>query len=234
MGYAIATLIGLNEMYEDLYDEDIFTGIDIHEDIDRDVLVDRIFERCGEFSVGHTDPEFMHHEILNFFKVYKRQFDKMMELAKLEYNPIENYDRFESWRDDGEFENEGAVDNEGGGTSDNTQETKNMKTDFDSYDENTRAADNSSSYENYEKTNHGGNNTLNGKVIDDGETTHEDHTTSENSGTNSNVHTGRIHGNIGVTTTQQMIESSLELEPKLNVYIYISDLFASEMVIQVY
>lgn len=234
MGYAIATLIGLDQMYQDLYDKDIFDGIVLHEDINKEILVDRIFERCGEFSIGHTDPDYLHHEILNFFLVHKRTFDKMMELSELEYNPIENYDRQETWRDDGTYQNNSSVSTEGATTSNNTQETKNLKTDYSSFTEDTRAADNSSSYENYEKHNHGGNDTVNGKVIDDGGTTNESETTGNDNGTNANVHTGRVHGNIGVTTTQQMIESSLELEPKLNIYIYIADLFANEMCIQVY
>lgn len=46
-------------------------------------------------------------------------------------------------------------------------------------------------------------------------------------------HTGRIHGNIGVTTSQQMIESELKLR-YWNVYEHIGSIFCKEMLISVY
>lgn len=42
-----------------------------------------------------------------------------------------------------------------------------------------------------------------------------------------------IHGNIGVTTSQQMLESELKVQA-WNIYTHISDLFCSEMLITVY
>lgn len=49
----------------------------------------------------------------------------------------------------------------------------------------------------------------------------------------SNVRSGRIHGNIGVTTSQQMIQSELNLA-KFNVYMQIADMFINEFCICVY
>lgn len=48
-----------------------------------------------------------------------------------------------------------------------------------------------------------------------------------------NVHNGRIHGNIGVTTSQMMLESELSLA-EWNIYEHITDLFLSEFVIPIY
>lgn len=50
---------------------------------------------------------------------------------------------------------------------------------------------------------------------------------------NESDHTGRVHGNIGVTTSQQMIESELALR-RNNVYNMMSDCFIKEMLIAVY
>lgn len=47
------------------------------------------------------------------------------------------------------------------------------------------------------------------------------------------THTGRIHGNIGVTTSQQMLEAELELG-YWNVYKRITDMFLKDFVILVY
>lgn len=48
-----------------------------------------------------------------------------------------------------------------------------------------------------------------------------------------NTHKGRMYGNIGVTTSQQMLQSELDLA-RWNMYEHIADLFASEFCIMVY
>ena len=58
---------------------------------------------------------------------------------------------------------------------------------------------------------------------------------SEASASNTDEHEGRIHGNIGVTTSQQMLESEMVLQQKWgNLYNHIADVFISEMLIAVY
>ena len=46
-------------------------------------------------------------------------------------------------------------------------------------------------------------------------------------------HTGRIHGNIGVTTSQQMLQSELDIA-RFNIYEEITDLFLKELTIYTY
>ena len=48
------------------------------------------------------------------------------------------------------------------------------------------------------------------------------------------LHNGRIHGNIGVTTSQQMLQSELDIAPKLNVYDFIINSFKNRFCLQVY
>ena len=47
------------------------------------------------------------------------------------------------------------------------------------------------------------------------------------------VRDGRIHGNIGVTTSQQMLQAELDIA-QWNLYEHITDLFLSEFVIPIY
>ena len=47
------------------------------------------------------------------------------------------------------------------------------------------------------------------------------------------VHSGRTHGNIGVTTSQQMLEAELKIS-KWNIYEEITNLFLNEFVIYTY
>lgn len=64
--------------------------------------------------------------------------------------------------------------------------------------------------------------TYNNEVVDDGSTSKQDE------------HEGRIYGNIGVTTTQKMIEEEMELRTKYNLYDMISMSFRSNFCIMVY
>lgn len=50
---------------------------------------------------------------------------------------------------------------------------------------------------------------------------------------NETVHTARLHGNIGVTTSQQMLEAELDIA-KWNLYDNIAELFLNEFVIPLY
>ena len=52
--------------------------------------------------------------------------------------------------------------------------------------------------------------------------------------TSSGYRKGRVHGNIGVTTSQKMLESELDVAPKLNVYDYIINSFKNRFCLQVY
>lgn len=68
--------------------------------------------------------------------------------------------------------------------------------------------------------------------------TNRDQTTTNASGSGSSrlesKHTGNVKGNIGVTTSQQMLEQELELVPKLDIYGYISNSFKKRFCLMVY
>lgn len=58
---------------------------------------------------------------------------------------------------------------------------------------------------------------------------------SEASASNTDEHEGHIHGNIGVTTSQQMLESEYTLQEKWgNLYNHIADIFIKELLVSVY
>ena len=56
---------------------------------------------------------------------------------------------------------------------------------------------------------------------------------SEHQGNESGLRTGRAHGNIGVTTSQQMLQAEWDVA-KLNIYEEAADLFLNEFCIYVY
>lgn len=68
--------------------------------------------------------------------------------------------------------------------------------------------------------------------------TNHDQTTTTASGNGSSRlesrHNGNVKGNIGVTTSQQMLEQELEVAPKLDIYGYISRSFKKRFCLMVY
>lgn len=48
-----------------------------------------------------------------------------------------------------------------------------------------------------------------------------DATETDSSGTNSTTHSGRVHGNIGVRSGQELVEQEIALAPKTDLYNYI-------------
>ena len=64
-------------------------------------------------------------------------------------------------------------------------------------------------------------------------TTTSETITGSTDGTKEGTHTGRMHGNIGVTTSQQMLEAELNLQ-YWNLYNHMADLFIQECTTRVY
>ena len=76
------------------------------------------------------------------------------------------------------------------------------------------------------------------RTYDNGTMTETDSSNGSSSGTGSDnaniVRDGYARGNIGVTTSQQMLQSSLELYRGFNLYEQIANIFKTELVIAVY
>lgn len=68
---------------------------------------------------------------------------------------------------------------------------------------------------------------------DDKTVTTTESMTDTATGSKDSTHTGRMHGNIGVTTSQQMLEAELSLQ-YWNLYDHIADLFIQENTTRVY
>ena len=234
MGISILTLNGMEMAYQHLVHKSLFDDISLPEGLDSLTLAERIFIRCGEFSVMHSDPYYFKWQIDNFFKIHLDTFTHWMEALEIEYNPLENYDRFEFWEDHGT--SSGSLDSStsGSSSSTNTNTAIDREVIGNSSVENKKAAFNSSSYSNYEKSDTTG--TLskeNGVIKDVASGSYSDTVDQDSTGKTDSAHTGRIHGNIGVTTSQQMLQAELDIR-KFNIFKEISNLFADEFCLQVY
>lgn len=201
------TLIGMNVFMLNMND-DLFKNLSLPEELDKSTLTNNILLRGGEFETAYSNPTAMQSIIGIWSDKMQPTFTRWVDALKIKYAPLENYDRMEHWTDEvdgtGSAESSGSVDTTTGDTS-----------------ELTKSAYDQSTYSPYELTTNGG-------TIGT--------TTSDTTGTtmsNDSEHDGRIHGNIGVTTSQQMLQQELDLG-YWNVYEKITELFLQEFVIPVY
>lgn len=256
MSSAKFTLIGCVKYYQ-TQNADFFSTMTLPEGINKETLTNNILVRGGEFEVINGDPEFLHNMVGFWSKKYESTMQRWVDLLAIEYNPLENYDRMEDWTD--KTEGAGASSSTGvtartndqsAGSSESVSgnQTDTTTTDRDKYNappttEHLRSAYDSSSYSPESKDVETGkfeNKTEssvsnNRGTVSSGKETENVNMTESNSSTlnNDSEHSGRIHGNIGVMTSQQMWLQEAELG-YWNLYEKITELFLQEFTIPVY
>lgn len=158
-----------------------------------------------ESLVKETKPDTskaIQRRINAFLMLNTEKFDRLWKNYKVEYNPIDNYDRYE---DSEETFGKTIVAETIGGAS-NTEVldnvvniTKNEVAPFD------RTAYTDTNATTVTTEGHGEN----GKIVNTSSSTERTNTTETKGanidGTRSDKHTAHLHGNIGVTTTVQML-----------------------------
>lgn len=197
------TLIGLSDFNDHLFD-----GLRLPEEIDRDTLIGNILIKGGDFEVLYPDAVFMQEAIGIWAKKWERTFSKWVEGLKAEYNPIENYDRFEDWTDTGSNSNKVTAYDISNAAGNGSNEDKRSSYDSDAYTPHNKTDSYSDSHS-------------------------DSSSNSTATGDRSNVHSAHIHGNIGVTTAPAMLREFFEISG-WNIYEHITDVFLQEFIIPVY
>ena len=227
MSKAKFTLIGTYQYYHNA-GGDLFELMDLPTGINKDTLCSNILLQGGEFEVQHGNPQFIHNAIGIWSQTWKESFQRWVDALAIEYAPLENYDRMEHWTDEKDLTNN--VDSTGTSNSTGTADTTDTIT-SSTTTENTKSAYDSSTYQPNDKSD---TDTTSTEVVDTDTTDKTTTTLSSDTVVNDdNEHNGRIHGNIGVTTSQQMLNQELDLG-YWNLYQRITQLFLQEFVIPVY
>ena len=224
---------------------------------DKATLTNNLLMELAEMEVVYPDVDFMKSAIGFWSAKEVVTWNRVYAAAQEEYNPIENYDRQESSTDvtDGTRQHSGTdtssttVDNDvvhsGSDVTANsgTDTTTNSGTDtttnqIASYDSTVLQTHDTSSllHGHMESTQHGMSSTLShGEHVATDETVSGSMTHGEKIDDDITLtHTSRIHGNIGVTTSQQMLEQELIVAPKLNTINYIIESFKNRFCLMVY
>lgn len=215
MSSAVITLYGMAKFFS-MRDDDLFKNLNLPVGIDKQILTNNIILKGAEFEVLYSDAYFMQDVIGNWGDKWNRTFTKWITALNLEYNPLENYDRIEEWdeTDSGNVHNVGSGTNIENTTDNGSNSTENKISAFNSetYQPDTTLAGTSSNTIEAESS-----------MSNLADITHE----------KTNNKTGRAHGNIGVTTSQQMLQAELDLA-SWNIYEHITDLFLREFIIPIY
>lgn len=200
------TLIGLYN-----YDNTALDNLSFPEGIDKDTAVSTILLRCGEFELIYPNLDFMRSMCDLFSKKHYWTFKKWIDAINVEYDPLNNFDRHEDYTD-----THSGTDTTSGTTSGSTSPAQTTET-------NEVSAFDSTGYQPKEQ------NRLTVNVAG------SDSSTSSGSMTHGEVikHEGRLYGNIGVTTSQQMLQSELDIA-KFNLYDQIADIFCEEFCLMIY
>lgn len=224
---ATLSILGLYQREPTLFDE-----LELPGSMNKDVLIDNILYEAAPLEAYYPDPNFMKFMIGRWSFMNQSVWQKLYDTTVLEYNPIFNYDRTEEWS-----ENEQMLDKR-------TLTGKEMETSTDNSSGEIRSSGtvqselnvsgyNESSYVPREQTIETPD-TLTSNTSETDRIVSIDKNDTENMDRKrDNIRTGRAFGNIGVTTTQQMIQQERETV-LFNMYKVITDSFIERFCLMIY
>ncbi len=195
------------------WNPELFDNIVLPEGVNRDLLIHSLVMDCAELELLYPDYDYMKFAIGVWSAKELPIWIRVWNVYIADYNPIENYNR---------VENE-TINIQSDKTVSNTQDTSGSSS---TNAERTGKVSgyNSDGFVNRSQDIDGGT----------GETTGHLSNSGNESGTDVHTKNSTISGNIGVTTSQQMIEQELALVPKLNIIDYITKSFKNRFCLLVY
>ena len=209
------TLYGLYQ-----YDSTLFDDVLLPTGLDKEACINNIIDKSGDLYCYYQVPERAKSQITRWFEMHFIGFERMITALLKEYNPIENTDRYEEENEINDITRNNTAsgsDSAQSSGSDETETQVEQKTSaFDSSDYQPQDLNNGT-----DKTTYGRKDTNTYERVDDSTTNDTSHRV---------LHT---HGNIGVTTNQQMIRDELELRV-YNIYDVIASMFENDILIQIY
>lgn len=220
------TIIPLATLYD--YDNSIFTDI-YAKGVSKEQLIEHFLLSYGDLTPVYQDPKYLRRHVTSVARSLQWTIDHLWEITQLDYNPIENYDRIERWTDSGNgtFQ-KGRVDTEEtyqkgsatttfGKVSDATHKVAAFNSRTPEVANTDSIADSGSDTQSFTPD------TSNGSV-----------TNGLDSSTTNVIHEGRIHGNIGVTTSQRMMRAEIDLTKAYNFLDEVCKLYADRLLIGVW
>lgn len=224
MASARLTLIGLYN-----YDSNLFGRLELPENIDKNIFINNLLLRYGEFGVLYSDLDFMKFAIGNWGEKYFNSFVRINKALTEEYNPIHNFDRFEDLSDTD------STDRKSTDTKNITIKGTNTVVGSNEVDENSESKVSAYNSETYQPDNSNTTNTSqSNRSTSNSEHGQTDTTSNSEDVNHTSTHTGHLYGNIGVTKSQDMVTDEIKLRSNNNIYDIMSEIFKAEFLIMIY
>lgn len=209
MPKAMLSILGLYQ-----FDNTIFDDFQLPDPLisQKDEIVENLLTECAEFEILYADSDFMKFAIKSWSSINKPIWQHLYETTQYEYDPIANYDRTEKWTDE------------------DTRQITNDRT-ADLKDELTHGHAITNSQNSYE----------NAGLVDSAKQSNSGKDTTTTTGTDKYLekHSGKVireghaYGNIGVTSSQDLILQEREIA-EFNIIARIIDDFKMRFCLMVY
>lgn len=228
---ATVSLLGLSRINPGILGELV-----VPDGVDVDLVKDNLLAETAELEVIYPDAMFMQAMIGRWSAKELPIWERLYKTTLLEYNPIENYDRMEEWTEAEDTKKNTEADATGTSRTDTDgTSTRQSNTDGVINDQKYVSAYNEIEFTPTERDNNTQNEKNESEQKDVGTVsvkTSAENTTDE-TGNRNLLRKGRAHGNIGVTTSQQMIEAERDVA-LYNIIDVIINSFKNRFCLQVY
>ena len=228
---ATVSLLGLKRLNDGILGELV-----VPDGVDVDLVKDNLLAETAELEVIYPDAMFMQAMIGRWSAKELPIWERLYKTTLLEYNPIENYDRMEEWTEAEDTKKNTEADATGTSRTDTDgTSTRQSNTDGVINDQKYVSAYNEIEFTPTERDNNTQNEKNESEQKDVGTVsvkTSAENTTDE-TGNRNLLRKGRAHGNIGVTTSQQMIEAERDVA-LYNIIDVIINSFKNRFCLQIY
>ena len=203
-------LLSIMSLYE--YDNNLFQGLQLPEGLNKEATINEILLQCAELEIVYSNIDIMKLAITTWSIANQYTWQKLYDTMVVEYNPIWNVDADITETLTGNENRD--IDRTGSGSNNETiniTDTEAVK----GFNSNTWA-------ESHKNTKEGTDNT----ALSSKEVVNDDVARTE-------TRTQRRTGNIGVTTTQQMLEQERAIA-EFNMISYIAQSFKQRFCLLIY
>lgn len=227
------------------YDPNLFDNLTFPAGVSKDLAINTFLMRFGECPMLYTDLRFQKTAFAVWSDKWADGIARMLLALESEYNPIHNFDRYEDYSESEltsettDYTGSETAAYTGSETVDYTGSQTVTESESDTT-ENEVSAYNESTYQQDKKTT-GDRETeteterdmtdTHTRALNDSRTRALRDATAGNKSTN---HVGHLYGNIGLTTSQQMILAEIDMRGKYNIYDIIAELLRGEFCLYYY
>lgn len=237
--FASLSIYGLYE-----YNSQIFDNLTLPEGMEKNDLIPLILSECSDFALIYPNYDFMKMLIGVWSNNEQQIWKRLYESELIEFNPIENYDRYESMTRAITSNSKGTLKGTASSLQNDEQQTTTdsnsaTSTNSDGEQINGQTAYDSNTFKDTSRAQtEGSSNAANvsnekGKTQTNSAGVTDRNDSTENESAGNEVVQSRIHGNIGVTQAADMLERYREVIPFCT-YDYIVNSFKNRFCVQVY